>query len=190
MRTRRNTLIRRFFIVAVVIGFAGILAVLIGYRGTGDTARPIPGGVSDGADISLGHFEHTATCENRCEWRLTADKATLNQGSHRLRLVRPNVTYYLTDGGRLTLSADVGTFHTESNDIEVSGHVVVHNDGYRLKTSRMVYHHKDNRLDTDRPVRVQGPWANLSADAMTIDIDSQTARFHGNVKGILRHVIQ
>ncbi len=189
MRTRRSIFIRRLFVSTVVIGFAGIITVLIGYRGTGGTSQPIPVSDAGNADISLGHFEHTATCENRCEWRLIADGAQLNQGHHRLRLIRPNVTYFLTDGSSVTLSADTGKLNTETNDIEVSGHVVVHNDGYQMETSHMLYNHKENRLNADRPVRVKGPWADLSADAMTVDINSQIARFHGKVKGILRDVV-
>ncbi|NIW00262.1 LPS export ABC transporter periplasmic protein LptC, partial [Candidatus Saccharibacteria bacterium] len=74
------------------------------------------------------------------------------------------VTFFLDDASEITLTADKGILNTDSNDIEVSGNVVVINREYKLLTEELNYAHDKRVLYSTAPVTISGPEAHLAAD--------------------------
>ena len=72
---------------------------------------------------------------------------------------------------------------TDSNDIDVSGDVVIRNIDYRLNTETISYRHKERMIASTVPVEISGQFFNLVADTMEIDLNKKNALFKGNIKG-------
>lgn len=169
-------------VVAVVAAVGGMFYLT---RTVDDAPGKLLSAVSENTDIALDNISHTAASEGRTQWRLTAEKARVTDGKQQIQLTRPAVIFYLEDGGEVRLTADRGVLETRSNDIAVSGNVVVTNRDYRLTTEALQYTHDSRVLAADRPVAIEARWAALTAQHMRVDLDAGTADFDGNVKGWL-----
>ena len=73
----------------------------------------------------------------------------------------------------------------DTNDIEVTGNVVIKNIAYRLQTEVIHYHHKLRMIISEAPVEISGTSFNMTADSMSIDLNRHQAVFKGNIKGKL-----
>lgn len=166
--------------VATVAGVGGMFSL---ERMGGESPQKLISMIPDDTDVALDRIEHTASADGRTQWRLTAEKARLTAGKGQLLLTRPAVVFFLDDGRKVTLTADRGVLETRSNDIAVDGNVVVSNRDYRLVTETLRYRHVERVLVGDQPVAIDGRWAELTANAMRVDLDAGTAVFNGSVKG-------
>ena len=92
------------------------------------------------------------------------------------------VTFFLDDGSEMTLTADKGNLNTDSNDIEVSGNVVVINREYKLRTEGLNYAHDKRVLYSTAPVTISGPEATLAADKISLDLNTNIVTLEGSVE--------
>jgi LPS export ABC transporter protein LptC len=186
MGRARNTRILKWLLAAVaVITVTGVGGMFYLVRTVRENPEQILSVLPDDTEISLDNIEHTATSEGRTQWRLQAESARLTEGKRQLRLTRPTVVFYPDNGEAITLSAEEGTLALSSNDIAMSGNVVVSNPDYRLATDNLRYTHTDKVLASDHQVVIEGRWAELTAQTMRVNVESGTAVFDGNVKGWL-----
>ena len=95
------------------------------------------------------------------------------------------VTFYLKDNSEVTLTADRGVLNTESNDIEVSGNVVVKNNQYRMLTESLSYIHDKRVLYSKSPVTIAGTSARLAANRLSMDLNSKKLTLEGSVETTL-----
>ncbi len=137
------------------------------------------------AAATLHGVHHTAFRNGREDWRLEAETVDYFQSRHTAVISGLTVTFTGDAGADITLTADAGTWHTQSNDLEVSGGVVVENDQYRLETDRVRYAHDRRLLDTRSPVLIQGGAVHLTADGMVYDLATNRIYLNGHVKGII-----
>lgn len=179
---------RRLKIVLVLVMVATIgvvLGVFIRYRDNSGGIQPLLSDDYSKASVSIGKVHHTATRDGQTEWRLVADSAHYMRAENRALFKNLAVVFYMEDGSEVNLTAERGYLQTETNDIQVEGNVKVNNGPYWLETDDLKYSHTSRRLHTNEPVRLSGEWFNLSADAMSMDLNTQQSEFQGNVKGIL-----
>jgi LPS export ABC transporter protein LptC len=94
-----------------------------------------------------------------------------------------SVTFFLEDGKEVSLTADHGILSTDSNDMTVSGHVVVKNENYRLETEKLYYEHGQRMLSSETPVSISGAAFEFMADTVSFDLNTRKALFEGNVEG-------
>jgi LPS export ABC transporter protein LptC len=95
------------------------------------------------------------------------------------------VTFFIDDTSEITLEADKGILNTDSNDIEVSGNVVVINKEYKLLTERLNYANDKRVLYSTAPVTISGPNVDLAADTISFDLNTQKVTLEGSVETIL-----
>jgi LPS export ABC transporter protein LptC len=169
-------------VVALMI--ATIAAVFVNYRNmTKGQENPLAE-LSGNAGISIGEVHHTATKDGKTEWRLDAETASYAPGRQEVTFNRLTVVFYAEDDREIKLTADRGVLKKDTNDIEVTGNVLVMDDRFSLKTERLDYSHGEKVISTSEPVRVKSESWDLEADSMSMDIDTRRTTFEGKVRGI------
>ena len=177
-RTRKFKLI----IMAIVLTAVGTIVVVYGgYRRISNAPELLLSSIKDGANLSLGKIQQTATRDGRKEWSLAADSAHYIETENKVILKNLFVTYFLEDNREVYLDADEGQLQTDTNDIEFSGNVVVRNDEYRLKTEHLSYEHGRRLITSDSPVHISGEDSELTAASMTFDLNANRIELSGNV---------
>ena len=166
-------------VILVVIGT--IVAIFVGYRRISSTPEMLLSSIKEGTDLSLGKIHQTATREGRKEWSLEAGSADYVENEKKAILKKVFITYYLKDNREVYLEAEQGILNTATNDIEFSGHVVVRNADYRLKTERLNYQHDAQLIYCNVPVHISGADAKISADTLKYDLKDNQIVLNGKV---------
>lgn len=175
----------KFFLISIIIISLGIIiAVFSAYRSMLDETAGFKSAIQSAAKMSLGKVHHTATRDGVIEWSLDASSAKLLDEKKQLILDDLSVVFYMKDGKKAYLTAEKGFLHTESNDIEVAGNVVVKNDNYVLKTEKLNYEHTRRILFSNVSVEISSDSEKLTADSISFDLNTKKTMLEGNVKGI------
>jgi len=173
----------------VILVTVGAVALRFFDERQGRAEKPAETQTPPGATMALTKVSQTAVKDGTKEWHLEAAAATLLEAEYKMVLERPEVEFYMQNGDVLTLTAREGTLDTETNDIQVSGQVVVRHREYTLTGEAFAYHHERQLLTSQSPVEIHSRRLNLSADRMTVDLNTQETGLAGNVKGILNDAI-
>lgn len=181
--------LRSVLMIVIAVTIGTVVAVFMKDRHNADNGEPFLPGDQNKASISIGKVHHTATRNGKKEWSLVAESAHYIENEKRALFENLHVVFYMEDGSEVNLTADRGYLQTDSNDIQVEGDVLVDNGDYRLETGALNYNHNLRQLHTDVQVNVYGGWFTLSADAVSVDLNTQQSEFKGNVKGVLREGI-
>lgn len=183
---RRKTLVNTLLVGAVVLLLALAFFFSIRYQ-VNKTAPASPDSPEQTtADLSISQFHHTAKKEGRTEWILDAETAQYFKNNSQVRLKKLNLKYFpQSEQPETHLTADKGRLHLDSNDMDISGHVVVENRKWRMETETLHYTHESNIISTDVPVQINGESLRLRADAMTLNIQTGKLVCRGNVEGTL-----
>jgi lipopolysaccharide export system protein LptC len=182
LRGRKS--LKRLLAVALavsVLALAGILAVNRWLR-TLDPKEVLET-IPDGATIAIGRIHQTSTKDGVAEWTLTAASGRYEADAKTLALTDLSVVYHLKDRGDVELEASSGILNTETHSMEASGGVVVRHEGFTLKTEKVSYDHSSRVLATEADVHIEGRGMMLEARRMSVDLEGETARFVGEVKG-------
>jgi len=175
----------KFFLISIIIVLLGIIiAVFSTYRNILDETAGLKSVIHSAAKMSLGKLHHTATRDGVIEWSLDASSAKLLDEKKQLILDDLSVVFYMKDGEKAYLTAEKGFLHTESNDIEVAGNVVVKNDNYVLKTEKLNYEHTRRIFFSNVSVKISSDSEKLTADSISFDLNTKKTMLEGNVKGI------
>jgi len=174
----------KLFLISIIIILLGIIiAVFSRYRNILDETAGLESAIRSGAKMSLGKVHHTATRNGVIEWSLDANSARLLDGKKQLILDDLSVVFYMKDGEKAYLAAEKGFLHTDSNDIEVAGNVVVKNKNYVLKTEKLNYEHTPRILFSNVSVEISSDSEKLTADSISFDLNTKKIMLEGNVKG-------
>ena len=149
----------------ILVGLGIVVVVYFAYQRLSDTPELILSTIQEGADMSIGKIHQTATRDGRREWSLEAVSAHYMEDKKQVVLSELSVIFYLEDGTEAYLTADRGVLNTESNDIQVSGNVVIKKDNYQLTTEKLNYKNKKRMIHARLPVLITGEDARVSADS-------------------------
>jgi LPS export ABC transporter protein LptC len=173
------------FLVIIILVVGTIVAVFVGYRRVYNAPEMLLSSIQDGANLSLGKIKQTATRDGQKEWSLEAASAHFIENEKKAVLTDLYVTYFMKDGREVYLDADQGILNTDTNDIEFSGNVVIRNEDYRLKTSRLNYEHGRRFIFCNEPVQIEGNSAKVTANSLTFDLNANKVVLSGNVVAAL-----
>ena len=175
-------------IVSIVVGI--VIVVYIGFRQLSEAPDKILSTLQDGADMSIGKINQTATRDGKREWRLEASSARYSQTKNEVILEDLSMTFYLDDGSEVYMTAKKGILNTRTNNVEVSGDVVIKRESYELTTQKLNYEH-DKRIVYSRvPVLIVGDEAEISADSASLDLNTKKLRLKGNVESSISENIR
>ncbi len=181
MNRKKLTLILAGIILLVV---AGISAVFIGYRKMMTRGEAHLTKISEHVSISIGTVHHTATRDGVTEWQIEAKSAEYIPERQEVLFKDINAVFFVENDRKVTLVADQGILKKDTNDIEVTGNVLVIDDMFQLMTSRIVYEHQSRIMSSSAHVEVKSDSWDLEADSMKLDLNTRKTRFEGKVKGI------
>jgi len=167
-------------VILVAIGTIG--AVFIGYQRVSTAPELLLSSIKEGANLSLGKIRQTATRDGKKEWSLEADSAIYLENDKKAVLKNLLITYFLKDNHEVHLEAEEGILQTDTNDIEFSGHVVIKNEDYQLKTRRLSYEHGPRVIFSNDPVKISGEAIELSANSIKYDLNNNKIILTGKVE--------
>jgi LPS export ABC transporter protein LptC len=182
---RKPKKLKIFLLATIFITLAGVIWIYIGFQQDSTVTEPMPESVEPDTTLSIGKIHHTATRRGKKEWSLEAASANYIGETSQMVLKDLTVTFFLDDASEMTLTAAKGNLNTDSNDIEVSGNVVVINKEYKLQTEKLNYAHDKRVFYSTAPVTISGPEGNLTADKISFDLNTKIVTLEGSVETTL-----
>lgn len=181
-----TTGILRLILLSVVLVTLGlVVSIFFSSRDFLNKPEKIKTDVPAKSTISIGKIRHTASRDGKTEWTLEAGKAEYIHSDKKAVLKDLSVVFFLKNDEKAHLTANQGTFITDAYNIQVSGNVVMKNQGYRLKTETLNYDHEKRRIYTETPVTIEGSAFSLTADTLNLDLINNKTILNGNVRGVL-----
>ena len=174
--------IKIFLLATILIILGGIIGIYIGFRPDSTISESIPESIEPDATLSVGKIQQTATRKGKKEWHLAANSAHYIKESNHMMLKDLTVTFFLEDASEVTLTADQGVLKTDTNDIEVSGTVIVKNNDYRLLTEKLNYAHQRRVLYSNVPVTISGTTTQISSNSILFDLNLKKLTLEGSVE--------
>jgi LPS export ABC transporter protein LptC len=174
----------------MAIALAALVAVYTVYRRGAETGADLIKGLPAGTSLTIENLRHTAAREGRTEWTLDAARAKMSSDRKSAMLEKVSVEFFVEDGEAVHLAADEGILQTRSNDLEVSGNVVVRQGGYRLTCERLEYRYRDRMLVAEGPVRIADSIISVDAEQATFDMESKKLLFKGKVHGTIAQPLE
>jgi LPS export ABC transporter protein LptC len=171
-----------FLMATIFVTLAGVIGIYIGFKPETQIAESIPQSVEPEATLSIGKIHQTATRDGKKQWSLEADSANYIEKNNQMILKDLKVVFFLKDNSEINLKADQGTLEIDSNDIEVSGNVVLKNNEYHLVTEKLMYANDRRVLYSNVPATIFSTSIQLTADSMTFDLNSKKLTLEGSVE--------
>ena len=175
-------------LVSIIISI--VIVVYIGYRRLSEAPDLILSAIQDGADMSIGRIHQTATRDGKREWSLEASSARYSETEKEVILKDLSITFFLDDDSEVYLTAKNGVLNTATNDMEVSGDVVVKRENYELTTEKLNYKHDERVVFSKVPVVIIGDDAEIKADSASLDLNTKKLRLQGNVESSISESIR
>lgn len=80
------------------------------------------------------------------------------------------------------IKGDEGDYLRETGEITLRGDVIgTSTNGYQIETSLLIYKQKDESVETDKPIRVIGPFFQVRGDGLYIDLKKKIFTVKGDV---------
>ena len=178
--------VKLFLMAVVLITISLVIIVYVGFRKISDTPTMILSTIKEGADMSIGKIHQTSTRDGKKEWSLEASSAHYMDAKHQLILEDLSVTFFLEDNSEVYLTANKGKLNTKSNNIDVSGNVVITKDKYVLTTDKINYKHEKRLIYSHDPVVISGESGKISADTASFDLNTNKITLEGKVEGTFK----
>ncbi len=140
--------------------------------------------------VSLGVMRQTSTRNGVKEWTLEAASAKILKREHLAVLTDVSVHFFLAGGDEIHLTSRAGTLDTELHDMTFSDTVVVRHQDQVLETDRLQYEKKRHIIYSLNPVVLTSPSVTMTADELTLDLNTHVVRLTGNFKGFFQPVAQ
>ncbi len=180
---RRNPEKLKFFFYALIfIILFAVAAVFVKYRFLSDQEEFI-NVIKDHASVSMAKVQHTATKDGAKEWSLKADSVNYFQNNKEALFKDINVVFFDKGEPGAVLTADKGHLDTGTNDITATGHVKVVRDDFTLESATLDFKHNDRIIRSKVPVKLYRKDSTITADSMSMDLNTNITRMKGHVKG-------
>ena len=180
-RLKKTKKINLILLAVILLAVSTIVVVFVGYRRISTAPEILLSSIKEGANLSIGKIRQTATRDGRKEWSLEANSAHYIETEKKAVLKDLTVTFFLENQGEVYLNAEQGTLKTDTNDIEFLGNVVIKNADYKMTTDRLNYRHSQRLIFSNDPVHVSGKSAELQAESISYDLNSNKIELTGKV---------
>ena len=169
-----------------ILVLGSVVALLVKHQQTAPSGQSGSAAViKQKAAISLEGVHHTSIKDGVKDWSLDAESADYMLEDNEAVFRTIHVTFFNKEGDDVFLSAASGTWNTKSNDLEVTGHVMIKDKQYVLQTEKLKYIHERRILTTLTPVTVTGEVLKTTADKMVYNLDKNLIYLDGNVVGMI-----
>lgn len=182
MSPSKRTLLT-ILVIGIALMFGLLVTVFLKYRDFAENPASLVKIVPDGADISIGEIQHTAVKDGRKEWSLEAASAKYSDRAKEALFEDVQVSFFLENDREVVVKGRQGRLDTKTNNIEISGDVIVKDAAYQLAAETIFYDHDHRKINIPVPVKITGQTFELEANEMGVDLESETALLKGAVKG-------
>lgn len=138
------------------------------------------------AELSLksAHFIEMSGAKKVLE--VYADEAYSLKDNNSAELLNPRAVFYGKDDRKVYFKGDRGIINTQTNDVNIEGHVVMDSpEGYHLETSYLKYLSDGMIVTTDSPVRITSDLFDIKGAGLTSDVEGETFIILNNVEAVL-----
>lgn len=184
IKNGRSKKLKIFLISIGFIIFGLVVAIFAGYKIILDKHDNFASFIHEDADISIGKVHQTFTRNGVTEWSIDAESVRFVKKKEEAFFQDLYVTFFLKNNNKIYLKADHGVLKTDSNDMEVSGDVVLKNDTCKLNTKELYYNHKQRIISSRVPVKITGDSFDLTADSMSYNLNTNKAVLDRRVEGV------
>jgi LPS export ABC transporter protein LptC len=174
-----------FLLVTIFVILGGIIGIYLGFKEDPQVIESEAPYVEPNATLSIGKIHQTATRNGKKEWSLEADSAHYIEEDNQMVLKDLKVVFFLRDNSEINLKADQGVLKIDSNDIEVSGNVVLKSQEYNLATEKLAYAHDQRLLHSNTQATIFSRSTQLTADSMAFDLNAKKLTLEGSVETII-----
>ncbi len=148
---------------------------------------PRPPMLNEKADKCLENIRFVEDKHGKKTWELEAKSIQQYQEQDLMLLEEIKLTFYTDQGRCFILTGREGKVHQSTKNISLSGDVVLtSDDGYRLKTHSVNYHHQERQVTTADPVEIESEQIRVTGKGMLVDMEAQTFKILNGVKTRLR----
>ena len=190
MKNKTSKNIKSLLLLCIVVTLGAVIAVFTGYRRMMNDTAGLAASIQDGAGMAVSCVRQTAVRNGIMEWSLDAVSAEYINAEDRAVFTGPAVTFFMEGREKIVVTAEKGMVRTDSNNISVSGDVVVKDEDYVMKTQALNYDNGVKVFSTDVPVALSGKDFDLRADSASLDLKTQEAVLKGNVRGTLSEDVE
>lgn len=169
------------------------LTIPLWWTPVADFLRPRSGPAQ--TQVSPGQFQQfamegvslTRSIAGRPDWQITASRLTTTERENELLLEDVDAVLRGEGGGRFQVTSEKGLYDTDRLvlTLEQRVRIQLEND-HELKTDLLHYLEKTGRVETEAPVRLQGPGLMVRGQGMTYDLDSGSYAVGGRVRVVIR----
>ena len=170
---------------AIFLIFGGMIGIYLhsGRKETTNDKKPVLSFPK--ATLAIGKVKHTATRDGKTEWTLEAGSGKYSDEDKTVTITDLMIAFYMADDTTTYLKADEGVLNSQTNDIDVRGHITLENKGYQLETEQIKYDHEKRIVYSDTPLTIKNAFLYLTADRFKLDLNENKTYLTGHVKGLL-----
>lgn len=176
-------LIQRILIGVFVLTVGTISILFYQHRAGLDRADRDGPEIQNDTSISIQRLNQTMMREGKKDWTLNASSAKYDDQKKQVLLENLSITFFLEKNRRVMISADQGLLKSESKNISVSGNVVVKHENSNLSTDELLYSHDTRIISTRVPVKIVSDTYRLTADRISMNLNTNETTFEGHVRG-------
>ncbi len=162
-----------------------MLVALAGYFWTAGKPKPtdllkiLPADI----DLQVKEVKYEELGTAGVKWEIIADTARYLKKENTALFDRVKIKFIMKDGSIYNLSADRGKIDTASNDMELSGNIVIISDkGDRFKTQLLRFSKKEEQIFTKEPVIMENDFITVQAKGMTLSLKDEHLTLSSSVK--------
>ena len=136
-----------------------------------------------GESLKISDIEYSQDYKNgEGKWELKAKEGHFFDKRQLVTLKDVSLKLDSFEEPSFTIRGNEGDYFRESGEIVLRGDVIGNStNGYQIETSLLIYRQKDESVETDKPIRVIGPFFHIKGDGLYIDLKKKTFTVKGNV---------
>jgi len=180
---KRNKQLRQILLVSFLL-LSGLLFAFVLERYQSNTApEHVDSPPPAKADLSFNRFHYSETRDGEPLWELSAASADHDLTTGLTRVKDVTAVFYGQGGrGKMTLTADRGTWQESERKLRISSDVVLKSpDGYTCYADQLVYTEADSHLRSGGPVRLLSSQVEMHGVGLDIDIPGKKLQLLADV---------
>lgn len=142
------------------------------------TSKLIPG-----ESLKISDIKYSQDYKNgKGKWELKAKEAHFLNKSQIVALKDVFLKLDSIEKNSFTIKGDEGDYFRESGKIILRGNVMGRStNGYQIETNLLIYRQKDESVETDKSIKIIGPFFEVNGDGLYIDLKREKFTVKKNV---------